>query len=287
MNKPNQILLSLLWMLLAAGSSSALACPAVAKVIYYSKSDMKAVEIVRAADGDKRVPAPDMLCVGDRVRVARGVRVTVKYLTNNKLEMDLNGPAELPVTRINLPTQLANSGGLLAEIGKWFSFSDLEPTARMSTRDVCLGGGPITTPLDNGHEAGMPFMLDARLENLHFFWCGGVGPYSVEIIGNDGQVLANQSVSEPSVAVALTGAVPGKTYVMTVRSSDGTNYVKKLLFQKMPATRDAVDPFKSVVHLLCLDTRQNWRLQLWSYLQDQHDSPIRTTVLEHLQAGDM
>lgn len=279
--------LVVLWWVLIAVGQSAWACPAVAKVIYYTKSDMKAVQVVRAVEGDKHLPASDMLCTGDRVKVARGARVTVKYLTNNKLEMELSGPAEYPVTRINLPTQLANSGSLLAEVGKWFSFSDLEPTARMATRDVCLGGGPITTPLDAGHEAGMPFMLDVKLEKLHFFWCGGVAPYSVEITGIDGQVLVRQSVSDPSVVVALSGAVTEKTYELTVRSADGASYTRKLLFQKLPASGGAGDPFRSVVHLLCLDAEQNWRLQLWSYLQEQQDSPIRTTVLEHLKAGDM
>lgn len=286
MNKNNPIQLVLLGLLLS-GSSSAFACSAVAKVIYYSKADIKAVEIVRAVESKEHLPATDILCPGDRVKVSSGVHVTVKYLTHNKLEMDLNGPAELPVTRINLPTKFSNSGNLLAEVGNWFSSSELERTARMSTRDICLGGGPIRTPLDNGHEIETPFMLDVKLNKLHFFWCGGVAPYSVEIVGNGGQVLMKQSVAEPTVVAELLGVVPGKSYLLTVHSSDGMSYVKKLLFQTMRANHDLESPFSSVVHLLCLDTGQNWRLQLWSCLQEQQSSSIRTTVLEHLQAGDM
>ncbi|MDD5613201.1 MAG: hypothetical protein PHF75_09175, partial [Gallionella sp.] len=132
-----------------------------------------------------------------------------------------------------------------------------------------------------------PFMLDARLGKLNFFWCGGVAPYSVEITGYDGQVLVRQSVDEPSVTANLQGVRPDIPYQLTVRSADGSSYGKKLLFKTMPATPDGSDPFKSVIHLLCLDTEQNWRLQLWSILQQQHDSPIRSTVMEHLQAGDI
>ncbi len=263
------------------------ACSPVAKVIHYSKADMKSVAIIRAVDGDSRRPARDMLCAGDRVKVFQGVRVTVKYLTRNKLELELHGPAELPVTRINLPTKLVNSGNMLADVGKWFGFSDLEPSAAMVTRGGCLPGNAISTPLDNGHEIEMPFMLTADLKKLHFFWCGGAAPYHVEVVGEDGQVLAAQDVSEPSVSLGLAGVATNKTPVLSVRSSDGMTYSKKLLFRALKNAADADDPFKPVVDLLFLDAEENWRLQLWSYLQEQKDSSIRSTVMEHLQAGDM
>lgn len=276
------IIVMLFSITLIFASSLSWACSPVAKIIFYAKSDIKSVAVIRGKKNDERRLATDMLCEGDRVKVARGVHVTVKYQTKNKFEIELNGPADLPVTSINLQTKLANSGNMLADIGKWFSFNDMEPTVGMVTRGGCIQNGTISTPLDSGHELETPFMLKTDLKKLHFFWCGGAPPYNVEVVGHDDQLLSSQVVSVPSVSFELAGLMKNQTYVLSVRSSDGMEYRRKLLARKL--SDSSTD---SVVELLFLDSQENWRLQLWSYLLEQKDSQIKTILMNHLQAGDM
>lgn len=275
-----------LGLLLVCSAADALACSSVAKVIYYSKADIRVVQVARGEAAGPVKPASDMLCAGDRVRVPAGVHVSIKYLTQNKSEIELHGPAEFPVTQIELPTKWAHSRNLLADVGKWFASADLDQTAGMVTRGGgCAGGGGIFSALDAGHDADAPFMLDASLGRLHFFWCGGTAPYAVEIAGMDGKPLVQQSVTEAAFSADLASVSRGQRLQLTVRSADGSLYTKQLLFKALQATSG--DPYQSIVRLLYLDAEENWRLQLWSDLQEQPDSSIRSSLLQHLRAGDI
>lgn len=274
-----------LGLMLAGASMAAPVCSSVAKVIHYRKADIGAVEIIRA--GGAARSASDMLCAGDRVKVAAGVHVTVKYLARDKPEIELNGPAVFPVTQIELPTKWANSRNILADVGKWFASADLDQTAGMATRGGCGGGAAISTALESGHPADAPFMLDAGLARLHFFWCGGVAPYAVEIAAEDGRALLRQSVAEPVLDAALAGVVSEHPYTLTVRAADGVSRSWTLMFKTRPGSPDGGDPYRAIVRLLCLNEQDNWRLQLWSQLQQQDASPIRDTLLQHLRAGDI
>lgn len=269
-------------------SGAAFACSPVAKVIYYTKADIKLVTITRTDDSASSKIQDDLLCSGDIVKVAKDGRVTVKYMTKDLLETELRGVAELPIYSIKTTTKLANLRGVVADLGKWFRHDDADVTARMMTRTGLESGkSVIRSPLVRGEGAEYPFMLRSDLKKLHFFWRGGMAPWQVAILREDGRKIITQDVSQPTVVLPLSGITATEVYSLWVSSSDGKTFQKKLVFKDQEATESATAPLQVVVNLLYLDAEDNWRLQLWSYLQDQGTSSIKSTVLDHLEKDDL
>lgn len=279
---------SLFLLILLLLSDISFACSPVAKIIYHSRSDIKLVTVVRSNSIDSSLIQDDLLCSGDIVKLKKNGRVTVKYMTKDLLETELKGETELPVYGIKVNTKLSNLRGIVADLGKWFRHEGTDSTVGMMTRTGLESSkSVIRSPLTRGESIDSPFMLKSDLENLHFFWRGGLSPWQASILRNDGIKILSKLVDIPLVVFNINSLEKKYDYNLLITSSDGKLFQKKLVFSNIELADYSSDPLKMVVDLVYLDSEDNWRLQLWSFLHDQSNSFIKSTVMDHLEKDDL
>ncbi len=274
---------------LAAYSAESAGCTPVAKLIYYSSQDKKLVSVLRADTKSERgSPTLDQLCSGDRVKVEKGGRVSIKYYSTALPETDLAGEAEFPVYELKANTKISNLAGAVLDIGKWFQGTQGGMTASMTTRSSGSSErSVIRTPLDRGEGEEYPFYLRADLKTLHFFWRGGKAPWTVELRDKTGNKLSSISTTTPQVVLAMQGLKVSEIHAIAVVSSDEKVYKKPIHFVEGGVSGVEVEQLQQVVELLYLDSEENWRLQLWSTLQGMPDSSVRSTLMDHLEKDDL
>jgi hypothetical protein len=217
MNKPDPKTMLLGALALALSASAASACPGVGVIIRIEGKPQDVV-IMRSEGGgpSAAVARPrvlEVLCQGDTIRADHGTAVT----------LSLDGSPTVKVQGAQVYTVGARRGTASLAGNAYRNVSDhLLPDMKRQPWDVRLRGpgrelGFALSDLPSQHQT-----LSAGARNLLVRLDGGVGAYSVQVVGPSGAVLAQAAAGSTNVVLPSLDLSPGD-YVIKASDSSGAN----------------------------------------------------------------